>query len=177
MPKNYSFPSPACRNCEFYKDVGPITGETRYCGGFKRRKPKRFLKSDPRIKPPKWCPRRLSPQICRVYGFKDSFCEYRDMLSRLAYANGEYKTVVPLESHYKLKAEIPLGKSAKDFFKDVQEHPLREIVPDIELQPGEIIEIDDGLRPYYFYNYDEYTIIPLPFFRIQNQIKSEEGDS
>lgn len=53
MAKNQSFPIPGCSSCPHYEVVG---GLTRYCSGFKRRKPKRFKSSDPRLKVPKCVP-------------------------------------------------------------------------------------------------------------------------
>ena len=44
-----------CAECTFLT----CQGFERYCGGFpEKRKPKRFWKTDPQWKAPKWCPRR-----------------------------------------------------------------------------------------------------------------------
>ena len=55
MAKKYTFPEENCWSCQFYKKVGSLASETRYCCGFKRRKPRRFTSSDPSFKAPK-CP-------------------------------------------------------------------------------------------------------------------------
>lgn len=60
--------------------------------------------------------------------------------------------------------EIRLWMTARQFYDASQEHPLYDILPE-EVCDGEIIEIDDGLRPYYFYVLDSATIISLPYFR------------
>ena len=53
--KKYTFPVPGCGQCPHHQKVGNIISETRYCAGFKGLKPKRFRKSDPMPKAPKWC--------------------------------------------------------------------------------------------------------------------------
>ena len=160
----YTFPVPGCRECPHHQSVGSIVCETRYCDGFKRRKPKRFRKSDPVSKVPKWCPRRITPPVCRVHGFKDAQSEYMDLLSRTEYLSGRTKTICPHSFHYVPRAELPLGMTARQFFDSTQEGPLDGILPE-QVDSGEVIEIDDGLQPYYFYVLDHATVIPLTYFR------------
>lgn len=174
MAKNQSFPIPGCSSCPHYEVVG---GLTRYCSGFKRRKPKRFKSSDPRLKVPKWCPRRISPPIYRIYSFTDDRSEYMELIRRMDYEAGRSKLLSPSPSHYKPRAELPLGKTAKQFYLAAQEEPLSNILP-VKVETGEIIEIDDGLQPYYFYLLDYATVIPLPYqiktFWEQNKIATEK---
>lgn len=54
MAKKFTFSTPSCLNCQYRLIVGGSVSETRYCTGFEKKKPRRFRKSDPRIKPPKW---------------------------------------------------------------------------------------------------------------------------
>lgn len=162
MAKKYTFPVPGCSSCPHYQVIG---GLTRYCSGGKRRKPKRFRRSDPQFKAPKWCPKRISPPICRIYGFRDDCSEYMEMLWRQEYDMGRSKSISPSSSHYKLRIELPLGKTAKQFYDSIQMEPLSDILPE-EVHSGEIIEIDDGLQPYFFYALDCATVIPLPYFSI-----------
>lgn len=75
------------------------------------------------------------------------------------------KTILPASFHYKFRTEIQLGMTAKQFFDASQEDPLRDVLPE-EVNEGEIIEIDDGLQPYYFYVLDFATVIPLSYFRL-----------
>lgn len=161
---NYTFPVPGCRHCPHHQQVGSAFCETRYCAGFKRKKPKRFGKPDPVSKAPKWRPRRITPPVCRVHGFKDERSEYMELLGRTEYLSGKKKTIYPHSFHYLPRTEIPLGMTAKRFF-DAREGPLDGILPE-KVNSGEIIEIDDGLKPYYFYVLDFATVIPLPYFRI-----------
>lgn len=160
MAKNQSFPIPGCSDCPHYQVVG---GLTRYCDGFKRRKAKRFKSSDPKFKAPKWCPRRLSPPVCRIYGFKDECSEYIELINRMDYHLGRTKIISPSAFHCKPRIELRLGMTVKQFYEATQEEPLCDILPE-KVDSGEIIEIDDGLQPYYFYLLDYATVIPLPYF-------------
>jgi hypothetical protein len=54
--------------------------------------------------------------------------------------------------------------TARQFFDSTQEGPLDGILPE-QVDSGEVIEIDDGLQPYYFYVLDHATVIPLTYFR------------
>ena len=165
MGKKCTFPVPGCRQCQYHQKVGSAISETRYCAGFKRKKPKRFRRSDPASKAPKWCPRRIDPPICRVYGFKDERSAYMDFLWRMEYKAGQLKAISPAPFHYKPKTEIQLGMTAKQFLGSSQESPLHDILPE-KVDDGEIIEIDDGLQPYYFYVLDFATVIPLRYFHL-----------
>lgn len=162
MAKKYTFPIPGCSSCQYYQVVG---GLTRYCSGGKRRKPRRFRNSDPIIKAPKWCPRRISPPICRLYGYADERSEYMELFWRMEYEAGRSKSLSPTPNHYKFKAELPLGKTAKQFFDATQQELLSDILP-TEVFIGEIIEIDDGLQPHYFYILNHASVIPLPYFSL-----------
>lgn len=85
------------------------------------------------------------------------------MIHRMDYNLGRTKIISPFPSHYTLRAEFSLGMTAKHFFDATQMEPLGDILPE-EIHNGEVIEIDDGLRPYYFYCLDYATAIPLSYF-------------
>ena len=71
MAKKYSFPEPGCGSCQHLQYAGNSVLGTRYCGGFpKKRAPRRFWASDPKIKAPKWCPRRFLFYFCTAEGSK-----------------------------------------------------------------------------------------------------------
>ena len=166
--QKYTFPEENCWNCQFYQKVGSLASETRYCHGFKRKKARRFRSSDPLIKAPKWCPRRISPPICRIYGFKDERSEYIERLFHRDYGKDKYAS--PSLQHYAPRKEISLGLTAKRFYDEVQNHPLHEVLPpDADVKDGEIIEIDDGLKPYYFYVQSFGIVIPLMFFQMDKR--------
>ena len=88
-----------------------------------------------------------------------------DFLWRMEYRAGQLKAISPASFHYKFKTEIQLGMTAKQFFDASREDPLCDVMPE-EVSNGEVIEIDDGLQPYYFYVLDFDTVIPLPYFRL-----------
>ena len=166
--QKYTFPEENCWNCQFYQKVGSLASETRYCHGFKRKKARRFRSNDPLIKAPKWCPRRISPPICRIYGFKDERSEYMEGLFRRDYDKDKYAS--PSPQHYAPRQEISLGLTAKRFYDEVQNHPLHEVLPpDADVKDGEIIEIDDGLKPYYFYVQSFGIVIPLRSFQMDKR--------
>lgn len=85
---------------------------------------------------------------------------------RTEYNSGRLETVSLSSFHYAPRMEIPLGMTARQFFDATQEGPLADILPE-KVSDGEIIEIDDGLRPYYFYKLDYATVITLPYFRLK----------
>ena len=174
MGRKYTFPVPGCGQCPYHQSVGGGISETRYCAVFKRKKPKRFRRSDPVSKAPKWCPKRIDPPICRIHGFKDERSAYMDFLWRMEYRAGQLKTISPASFHYKLRTEIQLGMSAKQFFDASQENPLHDILLE-EVDAGEIIEIDDGLQPYYFSALDFATVVSLPYFRLPEEDKAITG--
>ncbi len=78
MAKKTLFPRFRCRECPHLLCVGPPLTATYYCDGFpKNRKPKRFPKSGPTYPKP-WCPRFISPPICRIYTLKDERAHLMD---------------------------------------------------------------------------------------------------
>lgn len=182
--EKYTFPEPPCPGCQHHQ----LVGCTRYCNGLpKKRRPRRFRKSDPKLKVPRWCPQRISPPVCRIYGYVNEDAAITDwLLNREAAAawggkeQDAYRSVS--ERHYKLRLELPLGLTAKQFY-DAMEYEANNCVStcavsDIRSQAeyGEVIEIDDGLKPYYFY-YTTARVIPLAYFdrsRVQ-PASSEEG--
>ncbi len=179
--QKYTFPGPTCPGCQYHQSVGDGLLQTRYCNGFdKKRKSKRFKRSDPKYKPPKWCPRLISPPVCRVYGFVNSEAAVTDwLLNREATAaksgneQEAYRSVS--EYRYKLRCELSLGLTAKQFYAamltDVSTCVTSKIRNQVEY--GEIIEIDDGLKPYYFY-FDSFRVIPLLHFD-RSRVQLEEG--
>ena len=154
--QKYKFPEPSCRSCPYHQEAGL----TRYCRGFKGRKPKRFRRSDPIFKAPKWCPKRLASPICRIYGFANEQCEYMERLSADGF-DPKQPYIYPMESHYTLRRELSISMNAKQFFQAAQSELLDDLLPDQDVSIGEVIEIDDGLRPYYFYYWGLLRLIPI----------------
>ena len=67
-----------------------------------------------------------------------------EMMNRMDYEMGRAKVISSSFTHYKFRAELPLGKTAKQFYDAFQEEPLNDLLP-VKVHIGEIIEIDDGL--------------------------------
>lgn len=178
--QKYSFPAPFCPGCQYHQSVGEGLNRTRYCNGFdKKRKPKRFRKSDPKYKPPKWCPRLISPPVCRVYGFADEEASIMNwLLNREAAAvqsGNERDTYLSVSAnHYRLRLELPLGLTAKQFYDEMQSDLTTCVTALIsgQVEYGEVIEIDDGLKPYYFY-YSSFRVVPLTYFN-RSQVQPSE---
>ncbi len=149
--------------------------ETRYCGGFpKRRTPKRFSSSDPKVKAPKWCPRRIWPPIYRVYGFVNE--QSRDMnvftMEHFDPKKDRYISVFPW--HYRMRLETSMPMRAKDFFGAAKCGDTEDFFEETDLQQGEIIEVDDGLTPYYFYFWGWSKLIPVFSFDCSKIQKDEK---
>lgn len=164
MNKKYYFHEGTCRDCPHLNMVGSELFPTKYCGGFQRKKPKRFKSSDPQYKAPKWCPRRLPVPVCRIYGFIDEMNRAMDRLNREEFERQKWDHIIPLPHRYKLRAEFSFGMTAAAFFKAAQKQPLEDVLPDADLDYGEVIELDDGLKPYYFYCLNYSTIVPVLLF-------------
>lgn len=162
MPRRYSFPEPGCAECQYHQLVGEGLFQTRYCGGFPNRKrPKRFSKSDPRYKAPKWCPRRLRPSVCRIYSFADEQSREMDELTRCMYRPRRDRYISVSEGHYTLRHEMTLPMKANDFFKMFIWGDTSDFLMESDLQLGDIIEVDDGLKPYYFYCWNWSRLVPV----------------
>ena len=101
--------------------------------------------------------------ICRIYGFADERAEYMEKLSISNFDSNE-PYIYPIGSHYTLRREMPISMNAKQFFQAAQEEPLEELLSDFDIAFGEVIEIDDGLCPYYFYYFGFLKLIPIPIF-------------
>ncbi len=177
MPKKYSFPELECHQCEHFQRIGDDFMGTRYCGGFPRkRKPKRFSSSDPQYKAPKWCPRRISPPVCRIYGFADEQSRFMELLNQERFDPKREQYIFPNAGHYKLFCEMNLGMKAKAFFDKVSRGSAFEVLSEHgiqDIQLGEVIEIDDGLKPYYFYYLNWSKVVPVMLF---DRTRVQKGD-
>lgn len=84
--------------------------------------------------------------------------------------------IFPTANHYKLRLELPLGMKAKDFYDRASRGDICEMLEEADVGLDEIIEIDDGLKPYYFYYWSWSTIIPVMLFdRTQVQKGNHDG--
>lgn len=144
---------PRCANCPHYGyHEGPVAQKikgaflrvgSRYCSGGKRIRV--FKPSDPKVYVPSWCPRRKSPAELRVYCYKDTNAWYlRYLLERDGFHSP------PFGYEYAVRYEGNTTLTARDFHEQLQSHPIADILG-FEVKTGEVIEIDDGLVPYYFH--------------------------
>lgn len=53
-----------------------------------------------------------------------------------------------------------------------EEEPLNDILP-VEVHIGEIIEIDDGLQPYFSYVLNSSTVVLLPYFHLTKGVNGK----
>lgn len=112
--------------------------------------------------------------LCRIYGFADERSEYMEKLSIANYCPNE-PYIYPIGSHYTLRREMPVSMNARQFFQAAQEEPLEELLSDLDMDFGEVVEIDDGLYPCYFYYFDFLKLIPIPIFHPPGKdIKTKE---
>ena len=99
----------------------------RYCMGFKR--PRCFRSRDPKIIVPQWCPKRIVPTALRIYGFKDANAWYM-------YAT--FGSI--LASRYIVRYSGTTNQISNAILKD-------ETLCGQRLSEGEVLELDDGIRP------------------------------
>ena len=159
MLKNIRFFEPSCTECPSYSVQGTFPCETRYCMA-KSRKGKRFKSSDPKFRAPKWCPKRLPSRVCRVYRLKDE--EGSLEWARRAVFNPNELTYYPAAGYRydpepKLKKNI--GYTVRQFYERVNEDGPEYILDELGLEFGDLFELDDGLKPYYFYYYGPGVVL------------------
>lgn len=173
MSKKISFPEPSCRyHCPHFKSVGPSLNETHYCMK-KGKNGKRFSKKDSKRKPPAWCPLRLNSPICRIYGFRN---ELQEML-----AFDEWLSIDPAKVGlvFPHVPPLPVATGNSSWYDSGailhrrQELTVDEILNDVPVQNGELIEIDNGLTPYFFYVYNQATVFPAKVFGLEREARHE----
>jgi hypothetical protein len=138
-----------CSDCKLYagSETKTIHGRrmkpnTKYCTGGK--KVIIFRSDDPKVNVPKWCPKRRMPPVLRIYHFRSVEIELGE--SMLA-ANGI--SFFPYPSRYAVRYEGDSPYTAMEFAKQIKKCSLAELLL-MQLLPYEILEIDDGIRPYCF---------------------------
>lgn len=116
-----------------------------FCTGGKRAR--RFKKSDPKIHVPAWCPKRKTPCEVRIYGPKS----VQDWLLQCAFHDDGISD--PSAHRYAMRTQGTTELSSYEFWKRCEEEPVAEWFP-FKLKQFEVLEIDDGLNPTYFYYVD-----------------------
>ncbi len=130
----------------------------RYCTG--GRKARRFRPGDPKVYPPSWCPRKKDPVEYRIYAFKDSSAWF---LHYCLQTRGIDEA--PSGFAYALRAEGYVDCSASGFLSETERRTPSDVLG-VPVCCGEVIEIDDGLKPYFF-QASENGVSVVPFFNAE----------
>lgn len=171
MKNKITFSEPDCRySCPHFRSVGTLLNETYYCMK-KGKNGKRFLKKELKHKPPEWCPLRIIPPVCRIYGFKDALGESMERDNRLSIDPDQMSWYFSMAHRYRFRIEVPLGMTAAQFYAAVKEEPVETVLGGVPVNNGELIEIDDGLSPVFFYVYNSATVLPAKVFGLKTDRK------
>ena len=128
---------------------------SHYCTGGKR--PRVFKPKDPKEKVPAWCPRKITPCAMRVYHYKNPDTE---LLQSLLWQRGMEPYVSAAD--YAVCYESHTDISAEEFQNEVCFLNLSDRLG-FPLHPWEVLEIDDGLYPYFFYLDDKLRLHCIHF--------------
>ena len=127
----------------------------RYCTGGKRTR--QFKGRDPKTYVPSWCPLQKSLPILRIYHYKNiQTALLRLLLDR---DNVEHN---PSEYQYAMRYEGVSKLTARELESWESSGTLEQLLG-TSVTAEEIIEIDDGLTPYFFYVQNAYTVWCIPF--------------
>lgn len=116
----------------------------RFCTGGKRAR--KFKRSDPKIYVPDWCPKRKKPCELRVYCFKNKN-EWR-LHEMLCHDLG--MDISPDGWRYAPLYELHTDLTPREFAKICNDAPDAETLH-VAVHRHYVVEIDDGLRPAFFY--------------------------
>lgn len=153
---------PRCLDCEYHythtKSNPEILGGTllqfghNYCKA--KKKARHFKSHDPKIYVPSWCPRLKLPAEYRVYAYKDTDTWYLNhVMMGGQFPPSGYQCAVRLSG--------TTNVSAASFWDDVKYTSPSKLLG-FPINTDEILEIDDGVKPYFFHIKDGVVdIIPL----------------
>lgn len=128
----------------------------RYCTGGKRTR--QFKGRDPKVYVPSWCPLRKSPPALRIYCYKNS------QTAMLRFLLDHEVKLTPSGYEYAIRYEGTTKLTARELDNWDGSEPLEQFLG-IPIRSDEIVEIDDGLIPYYFYVHvqNAYAVCCIPF--------------
>lgn len=169
MWKKPTFPEPGCWECPAHAVAGKFPVETRYCMA-KSRAGRRMRASDPVKKPPKWCPKRLKQKICRIYRLRG---EGERALERLRAERADFSTTagysaMPHRYASSPVLEMQISLTARQMYEQLNEVGADEILEGFKVELGDIVELDDGLRPYAFFCFTASSVVPALGFWLSN---------
>lgn len=116
-----------------------------------KKKARRFKKSDPKSKVPQWCPRRLPVRKLRIYGFRDTGAQL--LHERLCWDLG--RDLSPEGYKYAVEHELDTDLTARDFLDRSRYETDAELLGGMTAARYQVVEIDDGLMPAFFYKTSE----------------------
>lgn len=138
----------------------------RYCTGGKRYR--KFRPGDPKTYPPVWCPKMKRPAEFRVYAFKNTEAWYLHTLLGKEGAPNSFDCAV--------RASGTTELSAREFCLLANEKGVSEVLG-LDVHYHEIIEIDDGLKPFFFHLKPDGLDV-LPYWNAESARRNKyEGDS
>lgn len=157
---------PRCIGCEFrytHLDAKPqMLGGTllqfgnTYCKV--KKKVRMFRPRDPKIYVPSWCPRLKVPAEFRVYAYKDVNTWFLNRDLDPKYPPSGHQCAVRVSGVVELSAEA--------FWEQLEENPPSKLLG-VTVHNGGIIEIDDGVKPYFFH-VKSMGVAHLPYFRAED---------
>lgn len=146
---------PTCYNCPYQFHYGGNFPMKKY-GVMMRlgdvfctfgKKTRRFKKSDPKIKVPQWCPRRLPVRKLRIYGFQDAGAWL--LHERLCRDLG--RDLSPEGRKYAVEHEADTPLTAREFLERSCYETDADLLGGVTATMYQVVEIDDGLMPAFFY--------------------------
>ena len=158
-PHNHYHAGPAKRVSGTYLRPG-----TRYCDGGK--KPLKFGKRDPKQRVPAWCPLYLSPRILRIY----QQCSFWALIREQKSSERSY-----FESDYSVRYSGVTNLTARTLFQKSKAESLHQVLG-MSVTEGEIIEIDDGLQPYYFAVGKNERLTSISFDGVRARLNKPDPD-
>ena len=145
---------PVCSDCtDYYYCAGltktvlhgkMLTPGCRYCMGMKR--PRQFKSRAAIIRAPDWCPRRKTPCEVRIYDFRNM----NERLMHLYYVSEISKDIGPEARRYALAYEGQTELTPRGFWLACNDRSSGNLL-DRDVPLYAVVEIDDGLKPYCFY--------------------------
>jgi hypothetical protein len=118
-----------------------------------------FKPWDPKIYPPSWCPRYNHPAQLKIYCYKNpETAMWRD------YFRIKGLAMTQSGPEYALRYQGSSPVSAYEFQDRLKGEPLWQLLGE-KAHPYEVIEIDDGIVPHFFYVTENSVEYPLPSLR------------
>ena len=112
-----------------------------------KKKPRRIKTRELKRKVPDWCPKRRSPALVSIYGFKD---QHSRQMHELYRSMSEHH--FPSTYHYERRYKGTMSMTVEDFWRSYENgNPISELVGE-PFGKYEVLELDDGLVHEFFYD-------------------------